>query len=203
MFRFMLAKLKHKKWMVLCLLIGNILLIAVSASQSIYKTASFERMFEEEFDRKWEKSGKWPFILRTTAITAMPETAQEKFNESVEMAEDFNLPIKLSRFHFRIREEVASSTFEREDMDSIRMSVGIITGMEERIELIAGRMYEDTGDENLIEVIVNQEALKQLNVLLDEVLVLENVQNDKKEPLYVKIVGIFVPIDKNDVYWTD
>ena len=52
MFRFMLAKLKHKKWMVLCLLIGNVLLIAVSASQSIYKTASFERMFEEEFDRK-------------------------------------------------------------------------------------------------------------------------------------------------------
>ncbi len=203
MFRFMLAKLKHKKWMVLCLLIGNILLIAVSASQSIYKAASFERMFEDEFDRKWEKTGKWPFMLRTTAITALPETAEEKFNESVEIAKDFNLPIKLSRFHFRIREEVASSTLEREDMDSIRMSIGIITGMEERIELVAGRMYEDTGDENLIEVIVNQEALKQMDVLLDEVLVLENVQNDNKEPLYVKIVGIFVPVDKNDIYWTD
>lgn len=199
----MLAKLKHKKWMVLCLLIGNILLIAVSASQSIYKAASFERMFEEEFDRKLEKTGKWPFVLRTRSITALPETAEEKFHKSVEIAKDFGLPIKLSRFHFRIREEVASSTLEREDIDSIRMSVGMITGMEEHIELIAGRMYEDTGDENLIEVIVNQEALKQLNVLLDEVLVLENVQNDKKEPLYVKIVGIFVPIDKNDVYWTD
>lgn len=203
MFRFMLAKLKHKKWMVLCLLIGNILLIAVSASQSIYKTASFERMFEEEFDRKLEKTGKWPFMLRTTAITALPETAEEKFQKSVEIAKDYNLPIKLSRFHFRIREEVAKSTFEREDMDSIRMSIGIITGMEERIELIAGRMYEDTGDENLIEVIVNQEALKQMDVLLDEVLVLEKVQNENKEPLYVKIVGIFVPIDKNDIYWTD
>lgn len=203
MFRFMLAKLKHKKWMVLCLLIGNILLIAVSASQSIYKTASFEKMFEEEFDRKLEKTGKWPFTLRTTAITALPETAEEKFQKSVEIAKDFNLPIKLSRFHFRIREEVAASTFEREDMDSIRMSVGIITGMEERIELVAGRMYEDTGNPNLIEVIVNQEALKQMDVLLDEVLVLENVKNENKESLYVKIVGIFVPIDKNDVYWTD
>ncbi len=203
MFRFMLAKLKHKKWMVLCLLIGNVLLIAVSASQSIYKTASFERMFEEEFDRKLEKTGKWPFVLRTTAITALPETAEEKFQKSVEIAEDFNLPIKESRFHFRIREEVAASTLEREDMDSIRMSVGIITGMEEKIELIAGRMYEDTGDDNLIEVIVNQEALKQMDVLLDEVLVMENVLDENDNPLYIKIVGIFVPTDKSDVYWTD
>ena len=203
MFRFMLAKLKHKKWMVLCLLIGNILLIAVTASQSIYKTASFERMFEDEFDRKWEKTGKWPFMLRTTAITATPEMAEKKFENAREIEADFGLPIKESRFHFRIREEVAASTLEREDMDSIRMSVGIITGMEERIELIAGRMYEDTGDDNLIEVIVNQEALRQMDVLLDEVLVLENVLDENKEPLYVKIVGIFVPKDKSDIYWTD
>lgn len=203
MFRFMLAKLKHKKWMVLCLLIGNVLLIAVSASQSIYKTASFERMFEEEFDRKWEKTGKWPFMLRTTAITATPEMAEKKFENAREIEADFGLPIKESRFHFRIREEVAASTLEREDMDSIRMSVGIITGMEERIELIAGRMYEDTGDDSLIEVIVNQEALRQMDVLLDEVLILENVLDENKEPLYVKIVGIFVPKDKSDIYWTD
>ena len=94
MFRFMLAKLKHKKCMVLCLLIGNVLLIAVSASQSIYKTASFERMFEEEFDRKWEKTGKWPFMLRTTAITATPEMAEKKFENAREIEADFGLPIK-------------------------------------------------------------------------------------------------------------
>jgi putative ABC transport system permease protein len=81
MFQFLLAKLKHKKWMVLCLLIGNVLLIAVTASQPIYKAASFERMFEDEFEQRLQKTGEWPFTLRTSALTALSETAEEKYEK--------------------------------------------------------------------------------------------------------------------------
>jgi len=203
MFRFMLAKLKHKKWMVLCLLIGNILLIAVTASQPIYKAASFERMFEDEFENRLEKTGKWPFVLRMSAITALPETAHEKYEKAQQIVNGFHLPIKESRFHFSTIADVAKSTLERRGADDIRMSVGYITGMEERIELIEGRMYEDTGDPNYLEVIVNPEALQQRGIFLDEVLVFERILDDKGNPLKVKIVGVFVPIDKTDVYWTE
>lgn len=203
MFQFLLAKLKHKKWMVLCLLIGNVLLIAVTASQPIYKAASFERMFEDEFEQRLQKTGEWPFTLRTSALTALSETAEEKYEKSQQIIRGFHLPVKLSRFHYRTIASVAKTTLEREGGDDIRMSVGYITGMEERIELIAGRMYEDTGDENLIEVIVNQEAMQNRDIFLDEELVFEKVLNEKEEPLHVKIVGIFVPVDNTDVYWTE
>lgn len=79
MFRFMLQKLRHKKWMVLCLLIGNILLIAVAASQSIYKTASFERMLKEEFEKQNKEDGVWSFLFGTAETVNGEENIQTFF----------------------------------------------------------------------------------------------------------------------------
>ena len=138
-----------------------------------------------------------------SSINENVNLAEEKYEKSQQIIRGFHLPVKLSRFHYRTIASVAKTTLEREGGDDIRMSVGYITGMEERIELIAGRMYEDTGDENLIEVIVNQEAMQKRDIFLDEELVFEQVLNEKEEPLHVKIVGIFVPVDNTDVYWTE
>lgn len=203
MFRLMLAKLKHKKWMALCLLIGNILLIAVSASYAIYKSASFERMFVKEFDRQWEKTGKWPFALRTGGWTVTQEATEKLYQQTGKIVTALDLPIKEQRLHRKVRNDVVTPLIEREDVDSIRMCVGYLTDMEEHIDIIAGRMYEETEDKNHIEVIVNQEALQQSRILLDEVLVFERMVNDAKEPLYVEVVGIFMPKDTRDEYWTD
>ena len=51
MFRLMLQKLLHKKWMVLCLLIGNVLLIATATIYPMYKDASLKRMLDDDLER--------------------------------------------------------------------------------------------------------------------------------------------------------
>ena len=43
MLRFVLNKLLNKKWMAVCLLIGNLLLIAVAASNPTYSAAILQR----------------------------------------------------------------------------------------------------------------------------------------------------------------
>lgn len=59
MFSLMLHKLQHKKWMVLCLLIGNILLVSVAASYPLYRVSSFQRMLTDEFEQYTEKENRW------------------------------------------------------------------------------------------------------------------------------------------------
>ena len=203
MFRFMLAKLKHKKWMLLCLLIGNILLVAVSSGYLVYQSASFERMFVKEFDRKWEKTGKWPFMLRTSAWTVTPEATENLYLQTEKMIMELDLPVKESHINRSIRSDVAKPVMARKGADQMRLSVGYMTGLEDHITIIEGRMYEETEYENYIEVIVNQETLNQTGVLLDEELVFEQMVNDHKDPLYIKVVGIFIPNDEKDFYWTD
>ena len=60
MLTLILQKIVHKKWMVLCLLIGNILLLAVAVSYPMYRTSSFQRMLTDEFDAYLEETGDWP-----------------------------------------------------------------------------------------------------------------------------------------------
>lgn len=203
MFRFMLAKLKHKKWMLLCLLIGNILLVAVSSSYAIYQSASFDRMFIKEFDRKWEKTGKWPFMLRTSGWVVTEPAIENLYLQTDKMVSELNLPVKEIQIHRKVRSDVAKPVTPRKGMDQIRVGIGYITGMEEHITMMEGRMYEETPYDNYIEVIVNQSAMKENGVLLDEEFVFETMTDDRKNPLYVKIVGIFVPNDTKDAFWTD
>ena len=56
----MLQKLWHKKWMVLCLLLGSVLLIASVISFPMQRNAAFNRMLQEELEQTLLVQGIWP-----------------------------------------------------------------------------------------------------------------------------------------------
>ena len=58
MLRFLIQKLLHKKWMVVSLLIGNILLIAIAVSHPMYKRAALNRMLTDEFETYIAQTGE-------------------------------------------------------------------------------------------------------------------------------------------------
>lgn len=204
MIRFMLEKLKHKKWMVLCLLIGNVLLIAVTASQSIYKSASFQRMLTEEFDKKKAETGVWPQWLRFSLTTGEYAEISGLEGYAQESANQFQVPVMENVVHVKIREQILRSTMQREDGDNITASVGFMSDFENHINLIAGKMYGTTlTEDGCIEVVVNQEALIQMNVLLDETLGFKKLVYDGDKTVFVKIVGVYEPKDTEDPYWLD
>ena len=63
MFSLMLHKITHKKWMVLCLLIGNILLISVAVSYPLYRVSSFQKMLNDEFSNFEKEENSYPAIF--------------------------------------------------------------------------------------------------------------------------------------------
>ena len=56
----MLQKLWHKKWMVVCLLLGIVLLVATVVSFPMYRKAAYDRMLADEFTEYLETEGDWP-----------------------------------------------------------------------------------------------------------------------------------------------
>ena len=69
MYRIMLQKLRHKKWMNLCLLLGSVLLIATVVSFPLYETAAYDRMLQEEFKNYISSEGKWPAMNSLTVVS--------------------------------------------------------------------------------------------------------------------------------------
>ena len=60
MFRFIYEKMVSKRWMVLALLIGNILLTGITCSNAMYGQASLTRTLTRNLESSMEITGKYP-----------------------------------------------------------------------------------------------------------------------------------------------
>ena len=57
-----LQKIRNKKWLFACLLLGSVLLIATAASFPMYRNAVFNRMLQDEMLSVITEEGRWPSL---------------------------------------------------------------------------------------------------------------------------------------------
>lgn len=205
MFSLMLHKLMHKKWMVLCLLIGNILLISVASSYPMYRVSSFQRMLVDEFETYGEEKNCWPAMFSVSYKVGFGDegtpfaTIEEKANEA---AESLGVKMLDNVVTYGLGTQKAKPAVVRDGESVKRLTVYAMSGMEEHVEIVYGRYPTDTPDEKgMVEVMVSDETMVGQNILLDDEYTFESWQNRDGELLQVKVVGVFRPLDENEVYW--
>ena len=69
MLRFVIRKMVSKKWMVLALLIGNILLVSITASNPMYTQAVLQRTLLTSFNNYLAEKNRNPGVFRSIRIT--------------------------------------------------------------------------------------------------------------------------------------
>ena len=67
MLRFVLRKVRAKKWMMLSLLIGNVLLMAIACVNPMYSRAILQRTMQEDLRAVQTQSGKYPGAVTVKA----------------------------------------------------------------------------------------------------------------------------------------
>ncbi|MHB8128501.1 MAG: hypothetical protein ACYDEX_05850, partial [Mobilitalea sp.] len=63
MLKFVTQKLLHKKWIILCLLIGNILLISIACLNPMYMKASLQKMLTSNLNSYLEEKNEYPLEI--------------------------------------------------------------------------------------------------------------------------------------------
>ena len=101
MIRFMIQKLLHKKWMVISLLIGNILLIAIASSNPMYKNAALQRTLTEDFNMYLEENNTYPGMLHITATLSKGKEQETLYNKMNDLVNDLpkKLGVQIGRAH--------------------------------------------------------------------------------------------------------
>ena len=205
MLTLILQKLLHKKWMVLCLLIGNILLISVAVSYPMYKTASFERMLTDEFEDYRQENGVWPAILSVSHTRSIGRdgVSYEELNSYVNQLNDrFGVPIAQEIQYLSTSTKEVHPVVPRDERIEKDFRVSMMTDLEDHIELYAGRMPEPgIVNGEYFEAIASDYLVNPMNVLLDEVYEFEDFTFQNGEPLRVKIVGMFQAASTGSPYW--
>ena len=203
MFRFTLRKMLSKKWMVLSLLIGNILLVSIASSNPMYMQAMLQRTLTKSLENYLIENNAYPGLITMRQRNSSKNAAQlTGYLESAEnVPETFGVDAIESIVHLNLDTTKASLTIPRADVEDY-ISLGSMSDLPEHIELIAGRGYSEGPDENgIIDAILSERAMMEMKLLLDDVLVFENLLDSEGNPLRIRIAGVFKAASSDDAYW--
>lgn len=205
MLAFLLSKLKQKKWLVCSLLIGNILLIAITVSHPLYKQAALDRMLADEFLTYISENRTNPGVLETD-ITRTKDTIDNfiSLREKMMNEEDLlGVPL-YDRIEY-LREPAGIAMYEekRDQKSEVNLQLSTITNLEKHAKIVSGSMFADTRNGDYYEGIVSETAFVELNLLVGDVITMKTVYDTNGEPVKVKVVGVFTADDVTDMYWVE
>jgi len=205
MFSLMLHKLLHKKWMVFCLLIGNILLTAVAVSYPIYRVSSFQKMLTDEFKQCEEDNQKWPaiFSVKYTTIKGGGEIGFSTMEaESYAANEKLGVAVTDTVVTYGLASQKAEAANARDGVEEKRITVAAISGLEEHVEMLYGvTPAEEITTDGFVEVMVSDDAMIEQDILIGDEYTFDLYTLSNGDALKIRVVGVFRILDESDVYW--
>lgn len=206
MYRIMLQKLWHKKWMNLCLLVGSILLTATVVSFPLYQTAAYDRILQDEFDNYVGTRGEWPAGYHMQVLS-QKEQGGNKIQRMEELMGSIYGTLGVAQ-----RETVSMyalsgmgvrSEMNRQEVANAKLRLAALSDLETHVNMLSGEMYSESGlgEDGCIEVIVNQTTLVKQCLLVGETLESTAVKDAEGKPLRIYIKGVFEPTEYGDYYW--
>ena len=132
MLRVMLQKLWHKKWMVLCLLLGSMLLIATVVSFPLYRNAAFDRMLTDEFQNYLADTGVWPARNEMVTISKKDKggNAINRMETMVAgLCDNLGVTEKETISYYLHDKKTATSTMKRNDVGEVSLRLGFLSDL--------------------------------------------------------------------------
>jgi len=214
MITFLLRKIWKNKWLVTCLLVGNILLIGVVSATPLYTQATMQRILQQDLRQLQYEQNQHPAIVSVglTFNIAGQEQDPSSFQYMYDVLKDdilntFDIPvietyISHSMVGWRVHvEDRGDRIWER----TLVLSGTDPTRYYDRINLMHGRMPSDTlvvgPNGYIIEALAMDATLLNQDLLLDELLPVNNVRSPRS-PYTIQVVGIFELSDETGLYWT-
>ena len=203
MVRFVFRKMLNKKWMVLSLLVGNILLISIAAANPIYTETVLQRTLESTLSGYVESSNHYPmtYTVRATSLMNASEDLLETEKKMANSYQDFGLPMKDFIKYYTLYRSDTETSLERKDK-STSYFIGSLSDMKNHIRLIEGTgMTTEPDEDGVIDVIVSESCLRESKLILGEILTYTKYELPDGSPLKVRVSGVFTYADKEDTYW--
>lgn len=207
MIRFIKQKLIHKKWMVVCLLIGNILLAAISSSNPMYRDAALEKTLKSKYSDYIEKNNAYPGVITFNASMDAGKGHEDDYKRMQEIANNASDTLGVEQQYLieltetvKLRGTYTQSRGNKSSSKSMRIAA--MSGLAEHVSILAGEQCGNSLlEDGAIPVILSQRAMTKLDVILGDEIEFAKLKNADGSFMKVKIVGVFDAKDYEDNYW--
>ncbi|MBO4696865.1 MAG: FtsX-like permease family protein [Lachnospiraceae bacterium] len=213
MLQFIAQKLLNKKWLILSIVIGNILLVAIASCNPMYTKAALRKMLTSEMDTYLEEKNQYPGTIYVDASfgnSTLKDKSSAYFSDYTNALETVkNLygidPMLQVSYIGNTNEQEAKFVTSRgnSSQNYIKIKLASLTNLEDHVEMISGQMYSKTPDaDGVIDVIVNEPVYLSSTMVVGEMLDMEGYRDLEGNPVRIRIAGVFRAKDSEDLYWT-
>lgn len=207
MVRFIKQKLVHKKWMVVCLLIGNILLAAIASSNPMYQNAALQKTLRSKFSKYVEENNAYPGIFSFHTSMNAGKGQEQEFQKMQDTASGAAEYLGVDQTYLinvlgtsKVRGQYVQSRGNTTLTKTMRIAA--MTGITDHIHILSGEGYgEQRLADGTIPVIASQRAMSKLDVVLGDEIEFSKLKNGDGSNVKIKITGVFDAGESSDNYW--
>jgi putative ABC transport system permease protein len=203
-----LRKMIKNRWFELSLLFGLVMTVALASSMPIYTNAILQRMLVKDLENLQHHTGKFPGTYWVSAF--YPFSLDFSFRDSwtreldgfmlKDVPNQVGLPLH-TMYQERSTDVHSFSPADPTRVDATKKRLAqlvAMSGLEEHIRLVDGRMPSSEPVNGVYEVLVVEGALNKLDMVLGN----EFVLTEEGAPeVHVMPVGVIDKLDYTDVYW--
>lgn len=212
MLRFIFQKLLNKKWLVLCILIGNILLVGIACCNPMYTRAALQKMLTKSMNQSLQEENRYPCMEVITA--KLSDTRLGRYGSTI-FSDYLSVPETVEKLYEIAPMEIVTlydlsnaqdAKFETErattGSSSLELKLAALSDLGEHVEIISGEMYSDQPDaEGIIDCIVNETVYLSTDMIIGETIALNSYADLSGEPVRLRICGVFRAKDTESAYW--
>ncbi len=212
MLRFIFQKLLNKKWLVLCILVGNILLVGIACCNPMYTRAALQKMLTKNMNQSLQETNQYPCMEIITA--KLSETRLEKYGSTIfpdylsvtEIVEKLYgmKPLQTVTLYDTSNSQDARFETDRgtEGSNSLELKLAALSDLPEHVEMISGSMYSSTVDEEgIIDCVVNETVYLSHDMVIGEIIQMKSYDDVSGNPVRLRVCGVFRAKDTSSAYW--
>jgi len=205
MLRFVLHKLVSKKWLALCLLIGNILMVAVASSNPLYSDAVLQRALSKHLGSSILEDNLHPAELRLSYNSTSTRGSREEYLAALEHIYAFppahGLPVVQVLEEHTIRLTRVQQLGIRSDGRNRLMTLSSLSEFPQHATVVSGELMSDTVQNGVIEGVVSHVLQREENFIVGDEYELHEILQPDGTPYKLRITGIYAASNASDVYW--
>lgn len=204
MIRFVLQKIKNKKWLTSCLLLGLVFLVAAVSCQPMFKAGSLNKMLLDSFHNAGEETGTYPAVIGRTGayVTEKRQTAaavmegiegyRKTWAKYMGTVQAVNTQTILS-----LDEQSAQGTYGGKGK---YLRVSYMPDMLSHAQVLTGTDY-DACEGDLYACMMSESVMDACGFTVGETLEFPLWEDKEGTTLKLYISGIFRESDNTDIFW--
>ena len=204
MFTFILRKMISKRWMVLALLLGNILLISITCANAMYGASVLQRTLTRSLEDTIVERNQYPAraLIETSGLVNTKNEIYQAAELAVYLPDACGLPLVERVVHLSVGPTSAADELQREKGVPRSLSIGSLRDLQDHIQIVAGELYSDLpAEDGTVDVMVSERGAIEMNLILNERIVFPKYLLENGEPLKVRVCGVFRNTSDEDPYW--